>query len=165
MICVLWAEDDGKLEVDGEMYMERIEELEKYLEDEYYSFIEITIGKHCAPEGIVIEKNGDAYNFCYSERGIKTVMKSFPREKDLVEYAYKKLSSDKWNKAHLVAWVWSECEILQAEQDLKKSNILFERNDVPNYSQGKTAYRIFVFGRDVVKLAEFKKRYYKKLVL
>lgn len=142
--------------------MERIEELEKYLEDECYSFIDITIGKHRAPEGIVIEKNGYAYNFCYSERGIKEVIKSFSREKDLVEYAYEKLSADKWNKAHLVAWVWSECEILQAEQDLQKNDIIFERNDVPNYSQGRTAYRIFVFGRDVEKLAEFKKRYYKK---
>ncbi|MBR5596000.1 MAG: hypothetical protein IKW30_01160 [Lachnospiraceae bacterium] len=145
--------------------MERIEELEKHLEDEYYSFTEITIGKHRAPEGIVIEKNGEAYNFCYSERGIKTVIKSFLREKDLVEYAYEELSADKWNKTHLVAWVWSEYEILQAEQDLKKNDIVFERNDIPNYSQGRTAYRIFVFGRDVVKLAEFKKRYYKKLVL
>ena len=36
--------------------MERIEELEKHLEDEYYSFTEITIGKHRASEGIVIEK-------------------------------------------------------------------------------------------------------------
>lgn len=142
--------------------MERIEELEKYLEDECYSFIDITIGKHRAPEGIVIEKNGYAYNFCYSERGINKVIKSFSREKDLVEYAYEKLSADKWNKAHLVARVWSECEILQAEQDLQKNDIIFERNDVPNYSQGRTAYRIFVFGRDVEKLAEFKKRYYKE---
>ena len=142
--------------------MERIEELEKYLEDECYSFIDITIGKHRAPEGSVIEKNGYAYNFCYSERVIKQVIKSFSREKDLVEYAYEKLSADKWNKAHLVAWVWSECEILQAEQDLQKNDIIFERNDVPNYSQGRTAYRIFVFGRDVEKLAEFKKRYYKE---
>jgi hypothetical protein len=49
--------------------MKSIEELEKYLEDECYSFVEINIGKHHAHEGIVIEKNGDAYEFGYSERG------------------------------------------------------------------------------------------------
>lgn len=39
-----------------EVYMKSIEELEKYLEDECYSFVEINIGKHHAHEGIVIEK-------------------------------------------------------------------------------------------------------------
>ena len=34
--------------------MKSIEELEKYLEDECYSFVEINIGKHHAHEGIVI---------------------------------------------------------------------------------------------------------------
>ena len=31
-----------------EVYMKSIEELEKYLEDECYSFVEINIGKHHA---------------------------------------------------------------------------------------------------------------------
>ena len=33
-----------------EVYMKSIEELEKYLEDECYSFVEINIGKHHAHE-------------------------------------------------------------------------------------------------------------------
>ena len=36
--------------------MKSIEELEKYLEDECYSFAGINIGKHYVHEGIVIEK-------------------------------------------------------------------------------------------------------------
>ena len=36
--------------------MKSIEELEKYLEDECYSFAEISIGKHYAHKGIVIKK-------------------------------------------------------------------------------------------------------------
>lgn len=146
--------------------MERIEELEKYLEDEYYSFAEIAIGKHQqAVEGLVIEKNGNVYDFCASERGRKTVIRSFSKEQDLVEYALKVLSAKKWYKAHLVAWVWTESEINQAEQELINNDIGFERNDIPNYLQGRTAYRIFVFVRDVAKLTEFKKKYYRKLNL
>lgn len=142
--------------------MESLVELEKYFEDECYSFLDLTIGKHHAPEGNVIEKNGDMYEFCYSERGQKTVIKSFSREQDLVKYALERLTANKWNKAHLVAWVWTEREIKQAEQELKKNNITFERNDIPNYIQGKYAYRIFVFGKDVLKLSSFRKKYYKK---
>ena len=59
----------------------------------------------------------------------------------------------------MVAWVWSEAETQQAEEELKNYNISFERNDVPNYSKGKNAYRIFVFGKDYLKLAEFTKKY------
>ena len=40
-------------------------------------------------------------------------------------------------------------------------NIVFERNDIPNYRAGKRVYRIFVFGRDIQKLEEFKKKYFK----
>lgn len=144
--------------------MKSIEELEKYLEDECYSFVEINIGKHHAHEGIVIEKNGDAYEFGYSERGNKRILMSFSSEQELVEYALEKLQADKWNKAHLVAWVWSEAEIQQAEEELKNYNISFVRNDVPNYLQGKNAYRIFVFGKDYLKLEEFTKRYYRSRI-
>lgn len=142
--------------------MESIAELEKYLEEEQYSFMELTIGKHHASEGYIIEKNGNVYEFCYSERGKKEVIKSFSKEQDLVEYALKTLSANKWNRAHLVAWVWTEDEIQQAEQELITNDVGFERNDIPNYSQGRTAYRIFVFGRDVEKLTEFKKKYFRK---
>ena len=95
---------------------------------------------------------------------IKRILMSFSSEQELVEYALEKLKADKWNKAHLVAWVWSEAEIQQAEAELKNYNISFERNDVPNYLQGKNAYRIFVFGKDYLKLEEFTKRYYRSRI-
>ena len=37
------------------------EKLEKYLEEECYSFYAITIGKHMAPEGFVIKQDGQEY--------------------------------------------------------------------------------------------------------
>jgi len=139
--------------------METIAELEKYLEKECYSFQEISIGKHHAPEGIVIEKEGDRYNFITSERGNKEIMKSFMSEKELVDFTLEVLKGNRWYKAHLVAYVWNESEIKSAEKELKEMNINFERNDIPNYSKGKHAYRIFVFGRDVLLLKAFKMKY------
>lgn len=140
--------------------METINELEKYLEENCYSFQGISIGKHHAPEGIVIEKVADRYNFGYSERGSQEIIKSFSTEEDLVAYALEVLNSDEWFRAHLVAWVWDETEIKKAEKELSDMNIFFKRNDIPNYFVGKCAYRIFVFGRDVLILDEFKKRYF-----
>lgn len=139
--------------------METIGELEKYLGEECYSFQEISVGKHHAPEGIVIEKEGDRYNFITSERGNKEIMKSFMSEKELVDFTLEVLKRNRWYKAHLVAWVWNDSEIKSAEKELKEMKIDFERNDIPNYSKGKHAYRIFVFGRDVLLLEAFKMKY------
>lgn len=39
--------------------MKTIEELEKFLEEESYSFVELSIGNHFAPQGIVIKQEGN----------------------------------------------------------------------------------------------------------
>lgn len=141
--------------------METIDELEQYLHDECYNFNFLTIGRHHAPEGIVIEKQENRFIFAYSERGKKTILKSFELEKELVKYALKELQRDKWCRGHLAAWTWNEKDIAEAEKELKILNIPFERNDISNYTEGKRVYRIFVFGKDILKLAAFQKKYCK----
>lgn len=60
--------------------MNTIDELEKYLEKECYSFNEIIIGRHNPPKGIVIKQDGQRYIFGYSERGSLNVIKVFESE-------------------------------------------------------------------------------------
>lgn len=139
--------------------MKTIKELETYFEENCYSFLELSIGKHYAHEGIVIEEEYGKFNYSYSERGRKSIIKSFDKEEDLAEYAFKKLQEDKWNRAHIVVSTFSENEISEAEKVLRGMKVEFERNDVPNYRRGMTAYRIFVFGKDILKLDMFKKKY------
>ena len=143
--------------------MKTIAELEEYLEKECYSFNELIIGKHRPPEGIVIQQDGQQYIFGYSERGSLNVFKTFKSEKELVDHAIKNLENNKWNKAHLVAWAWTESDIIEAENELKKKHIIFERNDIPNYNrEHPKAYRLFVFGKDILLLSEFMKKYIKR---
>lgn len=66
---------------------------------------------------------------------------------------------DEWAMAHIVAMTFDKNEILKAENELVALDINFKRNDVPNYKQGADAYRIFVFGKDIFKLDQFKKKY------
>ena len=143
--------------------MKTIAELEEYLEKECYSFNELIIGKHRPPEGIVIQQDGQQYIFGYSERGSLNVFRTFKAEKELVDHAIKNLENNKWNKAHLVAWAWAESDIIEAENELKKKHIIFERNDIPNYNrEHPKAYRLFVFGKDILLLSEFMKKYIKR---
>ena len=95
-----------------EEIMKTIEELERYLEDECFSFVELTIGKHFAPEGIVIKQDGNKYIWGYSERGNMKIIKSFKTEEELVDYAQNQLENDKWMKGHLVAWTLVLCQDL-----------------------------------------------------
>lgn len=139
--------------------METIQELESYLEDNCYSFLGLSIGKHHAYEGFVIEENNGKYNFSYSERGNKCVLESFSTEYELVQYALARLSEDEWARAHIVASTFKEKTIIKAEKQLDKINIHYKRNDILNYNAGKTMYRIFVFGKDILKLTNFKKKY------
>ncbi len=141
--------------------MKTIKELYRYLEDECYQLKGIGIENHETKDGIIIEKNGDSYDFCSIERGLKSVIKSFDNEESLVGYAYEILSSNDDYRAHLAAWVWDENSILKAEDELKKRGIAFKRNDIPGFTKEKDAYRIFVFGKDVMKIGFLKDKYWK----
>lgn len=143
--------------------MRTIQDLERYLEDECYCFMGITIGKHHSPEGYVIKQEGDRYIFGHTERGRLEVLKSFETEAELVAHAYMVLCRDKWRKAHCVSWTWSKEKIKAAEEELRKLNIPFERNDVARFDvEHGRAYRIFVFGKDVKRLDDFRKRHWER---
>ena len=139
--------------------LNKIEELEAYLEKNCYSFLELSIGNHRAPEGIVIEECNGKFIYAYSERGNKSLIKSFDTEKELVQYALTELKKDEWSNAHIVASTFEQKEILDAEEQLASLKIRFKRNDIPNHKAGRTVYRIFVFGTDILKLDGFKQKY------
>ena len=50
----------------------------------------------------------------------------------------------------------------QAERELEDRGIPFRRNDVPNYNAGRRAYRIYVFGRDILDLKDFRQKYWRR---
>jgi len=140
--------------------MQTIKELKKYLEKECYN--KIVIGKYPVDNSPIIWQEGSKYFFGYSERGRISIIREFDTEKELVVYTINKLENDIWSKAHLVAWTWSEKEIKAAEQELEHMHIFFKRNDILNFDiKHGTVYRIFVFGKDILKLSYFKKKYLK----
>lgn len=135
-----------------------ISELESYLVLNGYDFYDMTIGSHYATQGAVIEKEGNKYNFSYKERGEKDLIHSFDTEAELVKYSLEYVS----HKEYLVAYNKDIQEILKAESELQSYGIHFERNDIPSFSfTGDTRYRIFVYGTDIFKLTEFKKKHIK----
>ena len=138
--------------------MKTIQELEQYLEENCYSFGSITIGRHYAYEGLVVKTCALGYCLFSSERGHETLIKAFPTEEEFVNYTLSKLDEDPWCRAHIVAFTFDQKQIKKAELNLKLMGIRYKRNDIP-YRAGQTAYRIFVYGRDILRLEEFKRQY------
>ena len=138
--------------------MKTIQELERYLEENCYSFDSITIGRHYAHEGLVVKNCALGYCLFSSERGHETLLKAFQSEEELVRYTLAELDRDPWCKAHIVAFTFDQQQIQKAESELKWMRIRYKRNDIP-YRAGQTAYRIFVYGRDILRLKQFKRQY------
>ena len=143
--------------------MKTVQELEQYLMENCYSFVELTIGRHFAHEGFEVVAADGVYRLSYKERGHTSLLKAFSSEEELVAYTLAELQSDPWSNAHCVATTFDKNLIQAAERDLEAMGISYKRNDVPNYHVGQTAYRIFVFGRDILRLERFRQKYRRPL--
>lgn len=140
--------------------IKKIDDLVEFMEKEYYSFDSFSIGKYRAKEGLFLEWDGKNYIYGYSERGNREIEKTFSREEEAVQYVMKQISEGKVSNDHLVAWTWTKEEIEQAEKELQERFIPFKRNDIPCFDiKGRTAYRIFVYGKNVKYLDDFQKKY------
>ncbi len=140
-----------------------IDKLVEFMEREYYSFDFFSIGKYKALEGQFLERDGYDYVYGYSERGHKDIEKHFDNEEKAVQYVLKQISEGNVDNSHLAAFTWDSKEILNAEKELNEMFIPFMRNDVPCFGQDeRTAYRIFVYGKNIRYLDDFKKKYWKK---
>lgn len=127
-----------------------IDKLVEFMEEECYSFDSFSIGKYRALEGLFLDRDGNGFIYGYEERGHRDIIKHFDNEEAAVSYVLEQISKGEVDDSHLAAFTMDEEEILEAEKKLKEMFIPFIRNDVPGYSlDGKTAYRIFVFGKNI----------------
>ena len=127
-----------------------VDKLVEFMEKECYNFESFSIGKHKAVEGLFLDRDGSGFIYGYEERGHRDIIKHFDNEEAAVSYVLEQISKGEVDDSHLAAFTMDEEEILEAEKKLKEMFIPFIRNDVPGYSlDGKTAYRIFVFGKNI----------------
>ena len=127
-----------------------VDKLVEFMEKECYNFDSFSIGKYRALEGLFLDRDGSGFIYGYEERGHRDIIKHFDNEEAAVSYVLEQISKGEVDDSHLAAFTMDEEEILEAEKKLKEMFISFWRNDVPGYSlDGKTAYRIFVFGKNI----------------
>lgn len=137
-----------------------IDKLVEFMESECYSFDSFSIGKYRPSEGLFLEQDGYRWIYGYTERGYKDIEKCFDSEEEAVHYVFEKIIKGEVNNSHLAAVTFDNKEILEAEKELREMFIPFRRNDVPCFDfDGRTAYRIYIFGKNIRYLDEFKKKH------
>ena len=141
-----------------------IDKLVEFMEREYYDMALFSVEKYQVTEELFLDKDGQGYVFGTSERGHRQVEKRFESEEDAVKYIFKQIYDCRLDNSHLVAWTWDSKEIEAAEKELQEMFIAFKRNDIPNFDlERRTAYRIYVFGKNLKYLDAFQKKYRKDL--
>ncbi|MFP3593205.1 hypothetical protein [Chryseobacterium sp. SIMBA_038] len=137
-------------------------ELEKWMIENCHNFGEYSINGNHIWEGFGIEKNGNFYHWYFTERGKREILEIFKTEKEIVEYAYKHISSNKWSTSHCIGFLFNEDESKELKNILQEMRIEYYQDKIP-YSSGEkqTAYRTFVFGCDIKKVNDLKGNYFK----
>lgn len=137
-------------------------ELEQWMKENCYNLNSYSINGNVIYEGFGIDKIGGQFIWYYIERGQKNNLQYFRTEKELIEYAYVQMKSDKWAKTHCIGFTTDKDESKDLTKELHRLGIEFLQDEIPYYGPDKPVYRTFVFGCDCNKVNDLKMKYYKQ---
>ena len=132
-------------------------ELENWMKINCYNFDSYSINGNFIYEGFGIEKNGELYFWYYTEKGQKNNLEIFRTESEIIDFAFEKIKSDKWAKTHCVGFNNEKQKTEDLTKILTEMKIKYLQDEIPF---NKTAYRTFVFGCDINKVADLKNKYF-----
>ena len=137
-------------------------ELEKWMKDNCFNFNSYSINGNAIYEGFGIDKIGGLFTWYYTERGQKENIKYFDNEKELIEYAYNQIKSDKWARTHCIGFTTDKSKSNELSTRLGEMDIEFMKDEIPYYGPGRPVFRTFVFGCDYLKVSDLRKQYYEE---
>ena len=135
-------------------------ELEAWMKENCYNFTSYSVNGNPISEGLGIDKWGELFIWYHTERGERRNLDYFRSEKEVVEYAYDKIISDKWANAHCVGYTIDKKEITELANILEKLEIKYITDEIPYFGPSRPAYRIFVFGCDIHSTMHLRDRFY-----
>jgi len=135
-----------------------LKQLDEWITENCYAET-YAIGNRNIHEGFGLDSFGTLYVWYYTERGERQNLNYFQTEKEAVEFAFKKITADKFAKSHIVGFINDKQSGLDLETELQKRNIDFWKDEIPYYGLAKSTTRIFVIGCDVKKVLDLQAKY------
>jgi hypothetical protein len=135
------------------MEIDTIKDLTKYLKQECFNqeYISIGTSRQSLYDGHGIDFNGEKYIYYYIERGKKEILNEFDTEKELCNYIFNKLKDNDSARQHCVRFTKSETKVKKLCDALSSRNIKYKTDRIIHKGKEDYRYRVFVFGRDVLK--------------
>lgn len=137
-------------------------ELENWMRENCYNFESYSINGNFIWEGFGIQKDGQVYFWYYTERGKQNNREVFKTEREIVEFAYHQIKSDKWAKTHCIGFTFDKNKTAELISTLEKFEIEYLQDEIP-MKINENVFRTFVFGCDIKKVEYLKEKYFENL--
>lgn len=133
--------------------------LAQWMKDNCHNFLHYAINGNLIDEGFGIEREGN-FIWYYTERGVKTVVKQFLTEEEIIAHAFHQIKNDKWSQTHCIGFTTDPHKHRKLAETLLERGITFFESNIPNFHAGQTAFRTFVLGCDKQLTAGLKAQFY-----
>ncbi len=141
--------------------MKTLEELQQWLDENFYNrdIISTSVTGTYSDKSLLFTEQNGKWRMLDHDGGTTVILEQFDTEEELVEYAYNLCMRSRWWNSHLAVSTTSAWKMSRAKGKLRNMGIHYEQNDIPNYRDGRTLYRLYVFGRDQLLTKELENEY------
>lgn len=140
------------------MNLTTIAQLDRWMTENCYNN-SYGIGGRIITVGYGLEKSDRGFVWYEIERGQKYSLRYFETEKDAVEFAFEKITSDRNSKLHLVCFVSDKKTEFELLRELKNRNVSYWTDEVSGYSLQDRRYQVFVSGCDINRVMDLRNKY------
>ena len=123
--------------------------------------ISYSINGNSIYEGRGLEKNGNLYEWFYTERGEKQILEHFDTEKKAVQFALKEIKADSHANRNLIAMIKEKQELEKLISELKNREIKYWTDYIPYGGNNDWRTRVFVVGCGIKKATDLIQSEYK----
>ncbi len=134
-----------------------IKQLDKWMTDNCYNDNSYAIGDRIINEGCGLDEFGSLFVWYYTDRGKRENLDYFRTEQEAVEFAFKKITADKYAKSHRIGFIKDRNEVAELLAELANRNIEFWKEEIPILRERRT--RIYVYGCDMLKVKDLQDKY------
>ena len=124
------------------------------MKDNCYPMNSYSINGNFIYEGCGIESNNGLYEWFYTERGEKSILKYFGNEKDAVEYAFSQIKADKYASLNFIGMFKEKAEIEQIIAELENRSVEYYKDEIPYGGLNDIRTRIFIVGCGIKKVTD-----------
>ncbi|MEG2938566.1 MAG: hypothetical protein RR812_09245 [Vagococcus sp.] len=142
----------------GSEYPVTITEFFQWLDEGGYNKFGIHMTKNTNPEGYGVRRIGSKLELFYSERGQAYPEKQFNTEKELVSYLAEKLENSSWARTHCISSTESKTISESLAKQLNEMGIKFDQQVLPYSNDGRMLYRTMVYGTDIKKIENMRRK-------